>query len=296
MGRHMKAFETFDICNWDGAISKETQEKAVKALEEGSVLYFPGLVYPLQQNELEFLTPEIVNPKSKNISYDIRSDRFQGSLCTGEKAEILKAMVKRYALTSRRFIENLIPHYKSTIIQAKTSFRPVEIYGRKSSYRKDDTLLHVDSFPSSPTKGERILRVFTNVHPGTKPRVWRVGEPFQDVVNKIAPRASHPIFGYAALLNLLGITKSYRTPYDHYMLEMHDIMKGDREYQKSVPQQEMLFPPGSSWMVYTDQVSHAAMSGQHVLEQTFHMPVTGLNDPETAPLRVLEKYFKRALV
>ncbi len=292
----MKSLETFDIVSWEDAISKDIQDKAVRALESGKVLYFPALPYVLESSEQKFLTPDIVDPKSKNISYDIRCDRFHGSLCTGNEADMLKAMIKRYAITSRKFIEKLLPHYTSTLIQAKTSFRPVEIDGRKNpSYRKDDTLLHVDSFPSSPTKGERILRLFTNVHPGTKPRVWRIGEPFEDVVSKMAPRASHPIFGYAYLLNLLGITKSYRTPYDHYMLQIHDTMKGDSDYQKNVAQEQMLFPPGSSWMVYTDQVSHAAMSGQHVFEQTFHMPVNGLNDPNTAPLKVLERYFARPL-
>jgi 3-deoxy-D-manno-octulosonic acid hydroxylase-like protein len=292
----MKSVETIDIETWENPISKSVQNKAVKALEGGKVLFFPALSYALHEDELHFLTPEIVNPKSKNISYDIRCDRFAGSLCTGSDAERLKAMVKRYAVTSRQFIDKLIPHYTESLIQAKTSFRPVEIFGRKSSYRKDDTLLHVDSFPSSPTKGKRILRLFTNVHPGDKPRVWHIGEPFEDVVSKMAPRASRPIFGVAFFLNLLNITKDYRTAYDHYMLQMHDAMKGDAHYQKTVPQEEMLFPPGSSWMVYTDQVSHAAMSGQHVFEQTFHLPVSGLNDPTTAPLKVLEKFFNKALV
>jgi hypothetical protein len=292
----MKSIETIDCTSWDEAIQPEVQKQAVEALESGKVLYFPRLAYHLQDSEKKFLTPQIVDPKSKNISFDIRTDRFQGSLCQGEDAEILKGMIKRYAIASRKLLEHLIPHYKDTLIQAKTSFRPVEIYGRKSSYRKDDTLLHVDSFPSSPTKGERILRVFTNVHPGTKPRVWRVGEPFEDVVSKMAPRASHPFFGMSRLLQILGITKDYRTLYDHYMLQIHDTMKGDANYQKTVAFDEILFPPGSSWMVYTDQVSHAAMSGQHVLEQTFHMPVRGLNNPATSPLKVLERHFNKILV
>jgi hypothetical protein len=209
----------------------------------------------------------------------------------------LKAMIKRYALASRQFIERLIPHYSPFLIQAKTSFRPVEIFGRKSpSYRKDDSLLHVDSFPSNPTKGQRILRIFTNINHEEKPRVWRLGEPFEDVAEKMAPRASSPIWGAAYLYKLLGITKDYRTPYDHYMLQIHDTMKGDSHYQKTVPQCEVKFPPGSTWMVFTDQVSHAAMSGQHVLEQTYHLPVDGIKNASTVPLRVLEKKLKKPLI
>ncbi len=288
----MKSLETLAISSWN----PESSDMALEALESGKVVFFPHLPFQLTESEKRFLNQEIVNPKSKNISYDCKNDRLAGSLLTGKDAEELKEMVKRFAIASRSFLISLIPHYEKTLVQAKTSFRPVEIFGRKSSYKKDDTRLHVDSFPSSPTQGTRILRIFSNVHPGTKPRVWHIGEPFEDVVQKMAPRARRPLLGEAALLQFLRITKSYRTPYDHYMLQMHDAMKYDMHYQKTVPQEEMQFPPGSSWMVYTDQASHAAMSGQHVLEQTFHLPVAGLKNPETAPLKVLERYFNKALV
>lgn len=293
----MKSLHTFAITDWEQAISDDIKNQALQALENGKVVFFPTLPFSLNQQEQIFLDPAIVDPKVKNISYDIRNDRLAGTLCTGNQAAMLKEMIKRYALTSRQFLDKLIPCYSSSLYQAKTSFRSVEIEGRKApSYRKDDTLLHVDSFPSNPTKGERILRVFTNVHPEGKPRVWRVGEPFADVVKKIAPHVSAPIWGIPQLLKLLGITKSFRTPYDHYMLQIHNRMKGDANYQKTVPQEEVQFPAGSSWMVYTDQVSHAAMSGQHVFEQTFHLPANAINNSSTAPLKVLEKYFNKKLI
>ena len=138
--------------------------------------------------------------------------------------------------------------------------------------------------------------MFNNINPEGKPRVWRLGEPFGDVVSKFLPMSKEPWPGMSTIYKLLGITKDYRTLYDHHMLNMHDTMKGDMRYQKEVSQEEVHFPPGSTWMVYTDQVSHAAMSGQHVLEQTFHMPVQGLKDEETAPVRVLERAMKKVLV
>lgn len=288
--------KNFDIQAWDEPIPQDLINTAVESLESGHVLYFPSLPFSFQDNEHSFLSPDKVDPKSKNISYDIRKDHLAGTRCSEKEAIELKAMIKRYALTSRQFLERLIPHYSPFLIQAKTSFRPVEISGRKSSYRKDDTLLHVDSFPSNPTKGQRILRVFTNVNPQGKPRVWRIGEPFEDVAEKMIPRVSGPLWGVAAILRLVGITKDYRTPYDHYMLQIHDTMKGDNHYQKTVSQKQVLFPPGSSWIAYTDQVSHAAMAGQHVLEQTFHLPVNGIKTPSTSPLRVLERHLKRTLI
>jgi 3-deoxy-D-manno-oct-2-ulosonic acid (Kdo) hydroxylase len=288
--------ENIDIKTWDEPISQHVQNQAINSLEQGHVLYFPFLPFHLHEGECAFLSPDIVDPKSKNISYDLRKDRLGGTLLAREKALELKEMVKRYAIASRQFLERLIPHYEPFLYQARTSFRPVEISGRKSSYRKDDTLLHVDSFPANPTKGKRILRIFTNINQNGKPRVWRLGEPFEHVVQKMMPRISHPIWGVSSLLKLFGVTKDYRTPYDHYMLQIHDTMKGDIHYQKAVTQREVLFPPGSTWIVYTDQVSHAAMAGQHVLEQTFHLPVIGIKNSSTSPLKVLERYLNRALL
>jgi hypothetical protein len=79
-------------------------------------------------------------------------------------------------------------------------------------------------------------------------------------------------------------------------LNIHNIMKGDQHYQKNVSQQKIEFPPNSTWLVYTDQVSHAALEGQYVFEQTFHLPVQGLKNENTSPLRVLETFLNQSLV
>lgn len=292
----MHSLQTFELTNWDVTPSSELQQQAIEALENGKVLYFPMLPFELSDEELNLLSPSIIDPKSKNISYNIQNDRLAGTTCKDDQNELLKSMIRRYAATTRQLLHQILPHYNSSLVQGKTSLRTVEIAGRQSSYRKDDTRLHVDAFPSNPNRGKRILRVFTNINHEDKPRVWRTGEPFPDVVAKIAPRVSHPIIGLPTLLRMLGITKDVRSPYDHYMLKIHDTMKGDETYQKNAPQEEVRFPPGSTWIVYTDQVSHAAMAGQHVLEQTFHIPVQGLQNPNTAPLRILEKHFAKALV
>lgn len=292
----MGTLETITLESWDTEISPVVKQKAIYALENGKVLYFPALAFPIRTDERHLLSPEIADPKSKNVSYDKVNDRLSGMQCSEQDTHLLKEMLKRYATCSRALIERLIPSYIPYLNQARTSFRPVEIAGRKSSYRKDDSLLHVDSFPSTPTKGRRIMRVFTNINPDQKPRIWRLGEPFPTVVKKIAPKTKPLWPGVAFLLQKLKITKDYRTPYDHCMLQIHDIMKGDQEYQKRVNQEQVLFMPGDTWIVFTDQVSHAAMAGQHVVEQTFYLPTAAMQYQETPPLAVLEKHFQKKLI
>ena len=58
----------------------------------------------------------------------------------------------------------------------------------------------------------------------------------------------------------------------------------------------MEFPPGSTWVAFTDQVSHAAMAGQYQLEQTFLVPLAAMLDEQRSPLRILERLMGRPLV
>ena len=144
---------------------------------------------------------------------------------------------------------------------------------------------HVDSFPATPVQDRRILRVFANVNPEGRPRSWRVGEDFDGLAARFAPRLRAPMPGTALLLHALHVTKTRRSPYDALMLQLHDRMKEDTAYQSTAPQRPFDFPPGSAWMAFTDQVSHAAMSGQHQLEQTFLLPVGAMLDEGRSPLR-----------
>jgi hypothetical protein len=79
------------------------------------------------------------------------------------------------------------------------------------------------------------------------------------------------------------------------MLSLHDAAKRDAAYQKNAPHTALEFPPGSSWLVYTDQVLHAALGGEFALEQTFHFDVARMGEPERAPIRVLERLTGRPL-
>lgn len=286
----MTLLKKLAVAAWDMPFLSTLQEEAITFLENGSVLYYPDLSFFLEPHELKFLTPQNVDPSRKNITYDFRKETVGGSLWKGNDAEKLRIFLKRYSECAASFVKRLFPHYESSLRLGKTTLRPVEIKGRKSSVHKDDTRLHVDAFPSSPTKGERILRFFTNINQEGKSRVWRVGEPFENVVKKYSCAVAKPFPGSHTLLKLLKVTKQKRTLYDHYMLHMHNKMKEDDHYQENVRQEEIHFPPSSSWMVFTDQVSHAAMAGQHVLEQTFYLPANALHSPATAPVKILERH------
>lgn len=278
---------------WDHALPAPND--ALAALERGDVLWFPQLRFDLTGAEHALLTSPL-GAKAKNISFDPARDRVRGVEADAAQLRLLHSMMSRFARSASTLLAATVPHYQGRIRQARVSYRPAEIEGRVTSWRKDDTRLHVDSFPSSPTRGTRILRVFSNVNPHGQRRVWRLGEPFEAVARRFLPSLRRPWPGSAALMQWLHVTKARRSAYDHYMLGLHDAMKADLQYQQAVPQQVHEWPPGTTWICYTDQVSHAATRGQYLFEQTYHLDVAAMGDPAQSPLKTLERLLGRALV
>ncbi len=280
---------------WHGAAAPALQLQAAEALESGRVLALPHLEFVLDDAETLLLSPEMAGT-AKNVSLSADGATLRGIECGEVERQLLHGMMRRFQSQARALVHGLLPDYAAALQQGRTSFRPAHIEGRTTSWRKDDSRLHVDSFPSSPTAGRRIFRVFSNIHPGGEPRCWRLGEPFDRVAARFVPAIRPPLWGVSRLMHTLGVTKQLRTPYDHYMLALHDAMKSDLDYQSSATQQRHAFGARSSWLVYTDQASHAAMSGQHALEQTYLLPVEAMRDAARSPLRVLESLLGRALV
>ena len=282
---------------WGWPCSEQDQEAAITALESGNVLLLPRLDFPLRDNERDFYFLSTgAELKGKNISLAPGDDKVRGSSADVAELGVLRGMMVRFSNMSQALVQHLLPSYMATLEKGRTSFRPLEIAGRPSSWRQDDSRLHVDSFPSSPTRGKRILRLFSNVNPVGQGRTWRLGEPFEQVARRYQSSLQGQPWGSSQVLEMLGITKGQRSAYDHYMLQLHDRMKADSAYQASAKQQTVVFEPGSSWLVYTDQVSHAAMGGRLAFEQTFYLPVTGMREPAKSPLRVLERLMGRELV
>jgi hypothetical protein len=280
--------------DWQRPLPAAEQQRAIRCLESGDVLLFPRLRFPIQAGEDRLLSAAAAG-RAKNVSLDPAGSGLRGSDAGAEELHLLRNMMTRFAALSRALLRNLLPSYDAHLQQARTSYRPVEIAGRSTSWRKDDTRLHVDSFPSSPTQGRRILRVFANIHPQGQTRAWKLGEPFEAVAQRFLPEIAAPAWGASAALHLLGLTKSRRSAYDHYMLRLHDRMKADLAYQASAARGTYEFAPGSTWIVFTDLVSHAATRGQYALEQTFYLPVDAMRDAAQSPLRILERLLGRPL-
>lgn len=277
------------------SLSVEEKDNALSALEQGQVVYFPNYCFIAEKQNEALLSETILDSRHKNISYDYQRQKL-GAInqqhANPELSQLLSAFMQGFALYSREIIDTVFPQYQDALRWGRTSYRPAEIKGRSLSKRKDDTRLHVDAFPATPVNGLRILRLFCNINPYGEPRVWHLGESFPSVLQRFADSIPAYNPAIAKLLQLIKVTKSKRSAYDHYQLHLHDTMKLDDHYQQTVEKTRFDFPAMSTWIVFTDQVSHAALSGQYLLEQTFYLPVSAMNNAELSPLRCWEKQKK----
>lgn len=289
----------------------EQKQTYCEELEAGNILFFSKCPFDFPKEELEFLLAQKQTGASnrKNIAYKPQSNKITNFVKSSpEQEEKLLNAMRNYSQRAVSFLSQLLPPYAEKWRVDYTSFRPFQEHGRKLRTRARNDLLHVDSFPSRPMHGSRILRFFTNINP-TESRHWTTSEPFANLAASFGgergvpfPRGVQQSIGdqivraSKKMARKIGLPIVLRSPYDVFMLNLHNFLKENEEFQKSCPKDYWEFPPNSCWAVYTDQVSHAATAGQYALEQTFIVPRTALVAPEQSPVAVLEKLTKSVMV
>jgi hypothetical protein len=272
-------------------------------LEANRIVYFPQPPFEFSAADREFLTSQRRADSSvhKNVSYRPAQDKLRGFEGSPEVMNRLMGIMREYSRQVVDFVRQFLAPYAGGYTLDFASFRPTEEEGRALPLHKRNDLLHVDAFPTRPTHGSRILRVFTNIHPN-RARVWNVGEDFPVLAEHLARDAGLDRYaaaggtpGWAKLLGKLGAPIPNRSAYDCFMLRFHDSLKENSKFQTDSPKTRIDFPPMATWLAYTDGVPHAVMSGQHALEQTFIISRRALVTPEVSPIRVLEKLCGRTL-
>jgi AraC-like DNA-binding protein len=284
---------------------RNLERESCRVLEEGNILLFRDTPFELSDEDRAFLLErrQAEAGYHKNIAYRPQSDRVTG-VARGrvEDEAKLRRVLRDYSRRVVRFAAGILPAYAARWRVDYASFRPQEEAGRKLSAHARNDLLHVDSFPTRPTGGDRILRIFTNINPA-EPRVWRTGEEFEELAERFAvssgllARVFRPTFGRRVLraARSAGLPVRERPPYDEFMHDFHNFLKENGEYQKTARAEQISFPPESTWIVFTDMVTHAVLSGQFALEQTFLVSRDTLALPAKAPISILERLSGRAM-
>jgi hypothetical protein len=280
-------------------VNATATEEQYRRLESGDILYFPSTPFALTAEDRAFLLSQRQSEAfHKNISYRPAEDRIKGvdRKSAAEWARMHRTM-RDYSTHAVNFMATFLSRYALDWKIDFASFRPIEEAGRKVALRSRNDLIHVDSFPSRPSHGDRLLRIFTNIHP-ERPRVWVTSDPFEELAWRYACKAGlpHPPGGLSKLrgkalraLKTLGVPIVDRPPYDQFMLRFHHYLKESETFQQECPKDQWEFPPNSSWIVFTDTTSHSCISGQYALEQTFIVRRRSLVWADKAPISILER-------
>lgn len=271
-------------------------------LEAGNVILFPTTPFPLSETSKEFLRSLDFSGGAvhKNIAYRPALDRVTGVDPKSVEMTTLHSVFQEYSRNVIEFTRELLPQYATAWKLDYASYRPLEEKGRDLPLNKRNDLMHTDAFPSRPTNGDLILRAFTNIH-ASEPRVWITSDPFtivakryaQDAgLDELAAETASPLRRFRNRL-LRGLRKLRlpvvpRSPYDEFMLRFHDYLKRNQEFQSS-PRYQFEFPPGSTWLAFTDVLPHSVQSGQYALEQTFIVARGSMAAPGNAPIAILER-------
>jgi hypothetical protein len=280
-------------------------------LERGEIIFFPHSPFPLPATEQEFLLSQkqAGSRFHKNVSYRPTTDVLRGYAArASHDVDQLHRVMRRFSMQVTDFLTRFAAPYAGHWQVDFASFRPQEEKGRDLPLRKRNDLLHVDAFPSRPTHGGRILRVFTNINPD-QPRVWITTDRFRELAAKHAQAAGLGRFAAEAAtprrtmlrtLRKMKRTVGLRAPdyslYDEFMLHFHDYLKENAAFQRECIKTRYEFPPQSSWMVYTDTVSHAVLSGRYALEQTYIISREAMVVPQLAPISILESLCGQSLL
>jgi hypothetical protein len=278
------------------------------ALEAGQVVYFAKCPIALPtERDLDWLRGGLdAGLKAKNLSYHPESDsvpRFEADAETRIRVEnLLRAHGKRVA----EFWYRSVPDFIRGCTFGTTSFRPVEEQGRNLKARSSNELVHIDAGAYGATDGARILRFFVNVHP-TRDRLWGTKGSFEELMQRHPPLwaaakggkrrvpvekgpldrlYSGVVAGASRVYPLFRVIDS--SPYDRSMRRIHNYMKETPSFKNDRSgYQEIRFPPLSAWMVFTDGISHAALTGQYALVSTALIPLQNCRRFERTPYGIL---------
>lgn len=277
-------------------------------LEAGHILFFPETPFALPEAAKELLRSLSFAGGAihKNIAYRTALDRITGIEGDASLKDRLREIFRDYTRSVIRFTSDLLPQYAAHWSLDYASFRPIEEEGRDLPLNKRNDLIHTDAFPSRPTDGGLILRVFTNISPD-KSRVWLTSDAFRTIAERYARDAGLDRIAAASRLaglqnraarwlHAAGLPVVARSPYDRFMLRFHDYLKRNADFQASCSKYRFEFPPGATWLVFTDVVPHSVQAGQHALEQTFIVDRRSLANPHDSPLQILQRLCAKPLV
>jgi len=274
------------------------------ALELSDVVVFPVCPFPLPPaGQLEFLRRQpTAGIGHKDVSYDPVTGQLGGQRATHpSEARRLADVLAEFSTTATAWLKTTYPEYAAGLVPDRATLRTEEEATRALRLTARNDLLHIDSFPTRPAVGRRILRLYVNISV-TDPHVWATSERFPSLLARFATRHRVPARTRGewtapshSVIRLFSRRRATGSAYDASMMRLHHFLKEDEGFQVQAARKMWTFPPRCMWLLFSDVVSHALLRGRFALDHSFFVPQDYLTRPEDSPLAVLERASAEAL-
>lgn len=268
-------------------------------LEQNELIAVPECPFSLPDADAVafLLLQQMTAGRRKDISFDPASRRLSGVPAdSGLARERLVDVLTGFSESVTEWVKATLPTYAEGLVRDRVTLRPEEEANRALRLTARNDLLHIDNFPTRPTFGRRILRVFTNINM-TESQVWATSEKFPQllarfVANKRVPSRTKDEWLSTAqgMLSLIRGARTTRSHYDAFMMKLHHFLKQNTAFQTSAARKVCTFPPGTTWALFSDGLANAQLRGCFALEHSFFVPMECLVRPEDAPLSVLRAH------
>jgi hypothetical protein len=282
----------------DSPTPRETSSLAER-LELGELIVFPLCPFDFSnQEERTFLcSQKLASGTHKNISFDPKTSKLAGIRHQSDtQADRLVSLCKRFSESASEWFKQILPEYSKGIAFDRVSLRNEEEAIRPLRLSARNDLLHIDNFPTRPTFGKRILRLYVNINP-TEERVWTTSEGIAsllkrfDEVQQIPQKSREQWLSIPQALHRLlhgeWVSRSY---YDSFMLKLHHFLKCDESFQEQASRKFWHLPPMSAWLLFSDALAHAELRGQFAFEHSFFISNEVLLLREQSPLEQLVRF------
>ena len=276
----------------------EASGQEYRGLEAGDILYFPSSPPLVTDEERTFLVTQrqIDGSLYKNISYG------QPKIDSGVSSEGRGPIEAGHQISvpSRAGQLHSWHHFSSIMHQpgrstTQVSGRSRSKVGKPSLHSRND-LLHFDSFPTRPSHGDRLLRIFVNINPD-RSRIWLTSDHFEALAGRFAdkvgltepPPARDLETSGGEARRLDGTAGDRPAPLRRLHAQDSSHHERRRRISGELPQGSLGVSRRLGLIVFTDGTSHACLSGQYMLEHTFIVRRSGLTCPDLAPISILER-------
>jgi hypothetical protein len=268
-------------------------------LERGDIITWEPcpIMLPTGDDLTFLLQQQLKSSAHKNISYNPAKHTVSSFARHSQKqADRLQGLMRDFSRRTCVWLARMLPRYAQAWRPDRASLRPEEEATRKLRLSARNDLLHFDAFPSRPTRGHRILRLYVNINP-TDDRVWMTSDVFAKVLEKYGTTVGLPTQRditwirrlRQGIFSLFQPNASERTEYDDFMLRLHHFLKTNDEFQERAARKLWHFKPGTAWLLFSDTVSHAELRGQYALEHSFFVARQTLALPDESPSALLER-------